>query len=73
MEQKARINLVHVKGLGRTKDLVTAKICEKIFNSKTIADIVSNATESRKQLLSLGLKEVDFELDTAKGNFRFLK
>lgn len=67
MDQKAKINLVHVTGLGRTKDLVAAKIIEKVFNSTKFSEIVQNATESRKQLLSLGLRSVDFELDTSKG------
>lgn len=69
MDKKARVNLVHVTGLGRTKDFVTAKIIDKLFNSKTFGDIINNATESRQQLLSLGLKDVQFEIDTAKGKF----
>lgn len=71
MDEKARVNLVHITGLGRTNDLVTAKIVEKVFSSSTVADIVNNASKSREQLLSLGLRSVDFEIDTAKGKAVF--
>ena len=70
MEKRAEVNLVHVTGLGRTKDLVVAKIIEKVFGSKTFGDIVKTATDARHQLKSIGLKEVQFEIDTAKGGKR---
>ena len=67
MEKRAEVNLVHVTGLGRTKDLVVAKIIEKVFGSKTFGDIVNTAGEARQQLKSLGLSDVNLEIDTAKG------
>lgn len=67
MEKEAKVNLVHVTGLGRTKDLVVAKIVEKVFTSKKFVDIIETAGSARHQLLSLGLKDVEFEIDTAKG------
>ena len=67
MDKRAEVNLVRVTGLGRTKDLVVAKIIEKVFGSKTFGDIVNTAGDARHQLKSLGLRSVDFEIDTAKG------
>ena len=67
MNKKARVNLVYVNGLSRTQDLVTAKIIEKVFYSRTFGDIINNASESKQQLLLLGLKDVNFEIDVAKG------
>jgi len=66
-KQKARVNLVNVDGLGRTKDYVTAKIIERVFKSTNVHQLIQNATISREQLLLLGLKNVNFEIDTAKG------
>lgn len=71
MDKEAKVNLVHVTGLGRTNDVVVAKIVEKVFSSKKFSDIIQTAGDSRQQLLSLGLKDVEFEIDTAKGKSDF--
>uniref|UniRef100_A0A8C5DQ03 Sorting and assembly machinery component 50 homolog A n=1 Tax=Gouania willdenowi TaxID=441366 RepID=A0A8C5DQ03_GOUWI len=61
-------NMLHIDGLGRTKeDLLTYEIAD-VFRAKSLIDVMKKSHEARQKLLRLGIfRKVEVLIDTSRG------
>jgi len=65
---RARVDKIHVDGLGRTKEDIIARSLEDLFTAEDFQQVVLKAHEARVRLESLGcFKRIGIFIDTSTG------
>ncbi|GAB6019430.1 hypothetical protein CHUAL_001011 [Chamberlinius hualienensis] len=65
---KAKVDRVHIDGLGRTKDDFIIATVKELFNAQDFKQVILGVNEVRNRLESLGIfKNVNILIDTSKG------
>ncbi|XP_076336491.1 sorting and assembly machinery component 50 homolog A isoform X2 [Tachypleus tridentatus] len=65
---KARVDKVHVDGVGRTKDDILAKAVKGLFQAHNFEEVLLTAQDVKQQLEILGaFKHIGIYIDTSKG------
>ena len=65
---QARIDKVHVDGVGRTKDDLVQATVQPMFEAATLEDVITRTHEARTRLEQLGcFRSVGVFIDTSRG------
>ena len=66
--KQAKVDRIHIDGLGRTRDDIVTRQMKDVFTAKTFKEVIQRTGEAKVRLEGLGVfKSVGVFIDTSKG------